>query len=74
MDYAKLSHITTKEIEIDIADTEREINHSRDQLMILRKEREGNSFKISIIEFVISLREEFLKYLTKLLAWRKENN
>ena len=64
-------NIPTSEIELDIAETQREIDKYQKELDALIGDRQGNKLAIYMREGKISQREEFVSNLNSILKYRK---
>jgi hypothetical protein len=64
-------NIPTSEIELDIAETQREIDQYQKELDALIGDRQGNKLAIYMREGKISQREEFVSNLNSILKYRK---
>jgi hypothetical protein len=64
-------NIPTSEIELDIAETQREIDQYQKELDALIGDRQGNKLAIYMRKGKISQREEFVSNLNSILKYRK---
>ena len=64
-------NILTSDIELDIAETQREIDQYQKELNALIRDRQGNKLAIYMREGKISQREEFVSNLNSILKYRK---
>lgn len=71
--WAKDCTIPDQEVELDIAETERECKDFKDELDVLDRNPHENKLRIFFLRGKIGQRQEFIAKLKKLLQWRKEN-
>ena len=64
-------NIPTSDIEMDIAETQREIDQYQKELNALIGDRQGNKLEIYMREGKISKRTEFVSNLNSILEYRK---
>ena len=64
-------NILTSDIELDIAETQREIDQYQKELNALIGDRQSNKLAIYMREGKISQREEFVSNLNSILKYRK---
>jgi len=64
-------NILTSEVEMDIAETQREIDQYQKELDALIGDRQGNKLAIYMREGKISKRKEFVSNLNSILEYRK---
>jgi hypothetical protein len=65
--------VPTEEILQDIEITQREINNYRDEVSVLSRNHMENRTRIYLNEGKIAKREEFIKNLREIIAYRESN-
>lgn len=68
------NHISTQEIELDIKDTENEINCFNEELSVLKKNPIRNKTKIYMLEGRVIKRKKFVNNLKSIIEYRQKNN
>ena len=69
----RCGNIKNSEIQIDIDDTQKEINQYELELETLRRNPPENKMSIMSLEVKISKRKNFIKSLNEILNYRKEH-
>jgi len=66
-------NISTREIEVDILDTQAEIDQYQKEIEAMSSDKQNNKLEIYMREGKISARRDFINTLNSILDYRSEN-